>query len=232
MTLLTLAQDILKETKNPSLPLTIIGNTQNSAVQALTALTNSIKSLARDYDWQELYRVEDFTGVVDQEGYDLPSDFDRFVNDTFWNVSKRRPCEGPMSASDWRLLKDSITGAGAFYDYYRIVRNQFEIYPTPTATDDYVYEYITNLIVESSGGTGQTTWLADTDVPVIDEYMLKLDATWRLLKNQGMPYAQEQQIALKAILQRTSVSGGKKTIRHSPRYGYGRVGFPYIVQNV
>lgn len=231
MTLLSISQDILKETKNPSLPLTIIGNNQNSAVQVLAALKNSIVQLSRDYDWQELGRIHEFTAEEDEEDYDLPSDFDHFFNETFWNKDKKRPCQGPMTPPEWRVLKDSVTGAGAFYDYFRIRNNQLEIYPTP-GTDAYVYEYGTNLIVESSLGVGQTGWQADADVPVIDEYIVKLDGTWRFLKNQGMPYLEEQELAEEAIKNRTSVNGGKKTIYHSPNYVWGKVGFPYIIRPV
>lgn len=229
MTLLTLAQDILKELKQPSIPLTIIGNNQSSAVQVLVALKNSITALARDYDWQELGDVHEFTAVADQETYDLPSDLSKFLPDTFWNVSKRRPCQGVMSPVDWRVLKNSVTGAGAFYDYYRIRNNKIEIYPTP-GTDDYIFEYITNTPVISAGGTRQQNWQADSDLPVIDDYIVKLDATWRFLKNQGLPYSQEEKLALEAIANRTSVNGGKKTIYHTPNYTWGPVGFPFIVR--
>lgn len=228
MTLLTLAQDILKETKNPSLPLTIIGNNQTSAVQVLAALRNSIVALSRDYDWQELGATHSFTAVADQESYALPSDLSKFLPDTIWNVSKKRPCQGVMSPVDWRILKNSVTGAGAFYDYYRIVAGNIEIYPTP-GTDSYIFEYITNTPVISSGGTRQTNWQADTDLPVIDEYIVKLDATWRFLKNQGLPYAEEQKLAEDAITNRAQVNGGKKTIYHTPNYTWGPVGFPFIV---
>lgn len=228
MSLLTISQDILKELKQPSIPLTIIGNTQSSAVQVLAALKNTITELARDYDWQELNETYEFTAVEEQANYDLPEDLGKFLPDTFWNVSKRRPCQGVMSPIEWRILKNSVTGAGAFYDYYRIVKNEIEIYPLPSA-DDYVFEYITNTPVISSGGIRQVNWQADTDLPVIDEYIVKLDGTWRFLKNQGLPYAEEKTLAEKAILNRTSVNGGKKTVYHTPYNNSGPVGFPFLV---
>ena len=95
------------------------------------------------------------------------------------------------------------------------------------STDNYIFEYISKNIVESSGGSGQSTWLADTDVSVIDEYILKLDATWRLLKSQGRPYAEDQREANLALAERMGINAGRQTIRH----GYinfinGKIAYP------
>ena len=230
MTLLSLAQSIIKEDKDPAVPTTIIGNDASiAAQQALSALTNSITDLARDYDWQELIKTNTFVSVASQEAYTVPSDFDRISNNTLWNVDTMRAAYGPIDQPSWMNLKYSSVGGGATADYFRIRDSAVEIFPTPAAVVNYVYEYITNLIVDSSGGTGQTTWLADTDVPVIDSYILKLDATWRYKKNQGNPYAEEKAMADKAIEQKISASGGRKTIRHYSKYRGGRVGYPNIV---
>jgi len=229
MSLLTIAQDILKEFKNPSLPLTIVGNNQSAAMQVLAALKNSITALARDYDWQEMGAIYEFTSIENEPEYDLPTDLGKFLPDTFWNVSKRRPCQGVMSPIEWRILKNSVTGAAAFFDYYRIRNNKIELYPLPS-TDDYIFEYITNTPVISAGGTLQTNWQADTDLPVIDEYIVRLDTTWRLLKNLGLPYAEEKKLAEDAIQNRISVNGGKKTIYHCNVNAMGPVGFPFLIR--
>ena len=85
MTLLTIAQSILRETKNSSIPMSIIGNTQDVAYQILEVLNVTMVELARSYEWQELQKEKTFNSINATEGYDLPSDFDRFVNETFWN---------------------------------------------------------------------------------------------------------------------------------------------------
>lgn len=227
--LLTLAQDILKETKNASIPLSIIGNTQDSAKQALEALKVSIVDLSRSYDWQELQKEKAFPSVISTEGYDLPTDFDRFINETFWDSTTFLPVDGPITPTDWRMLKNSTISGGAVTEYFRIRANQVLLYPVPGAVQNYIYEYITNLIVESSLGVGQTGWLADTDLPVIDSYIVRLDATWRLLKNQGRPYAEEQSIANLALAERVQKSGARKTIRHYSPKKTVKIGYPSVI---
>lgn len=227
--LLTLAQDILKETKNSSIPLSIIGNNEDAARQALQVLKVSVIELSRSYDWQELQREKTFSSVISTVGYDLPADFDRFINETFWDSTTFLPVEGPITPTDWRILNNSTISGGAVTEYFRIRNGQTLIYPTPGAVRNYVYEYITNLIVESDEGVAQTGWLADTDIPVIDSYIIRLDATWRLLKNQGRPYAEEQRIANLALAERAQKSGARKTIRHYAPNVRARVGYPSII---
>jgi len=230
MTLLSTAQEILKQTKSATIPTTIIGNNQAAAVQILEILNNSIVNLARSYDWQELTKEHTFNAVASQNNYSLPTDFDRIVNNTFWNTSDTREMIGSISAQDWRILNNSTIGAGTIAEYYRFRANEILIFPTPAGTDGYVFEYITKNIVEDSGGTGQTGWLADTDVPVIDEYILKLDATWNLLKSQGRPYAEDQRKANLALAERLGINAGRQTIRHqSSKLRNGRIGYPEII---
>ena len=227
MTLLSTSQEILRQTKSAIVPDTIIGNTQAAAVQILEVLNKSIVNLSRSYDWQELMKEHTFTAVASQNNYSLPSDFDRVVNNTFWNTTDMREMIGSISGQEWRTLTNSTIGGGAIAEYYRFRGDELLIFPTPAATDSYIYEYISDNIVNDSGGTGQTGWEADTDVSVIDDYILKLDATWRLLKSQGRPYAEDQRDANLALAERVGINAGRRTIRHNPiRLRNGRIGYP------
>lgn len=231
MTLLTIAQDILRETKSSVIPSTIIGNNQDAAKQVLEALDIAIVNVARSYDWEELQKEHTFNSVASTEGYNLPSDFDRIIDNTFWNSTNQRSVLGPSTPQEWRILKNSTVTGTTANDYFRIRAGQTLIFPTPTAVESYVYEYITDLIVDSSGGTGQTGWQADTDVPNVDEYLVRLDATWRLLNMQGKPYAEKQREFDLALAERISRNGGRKTIVHADDTGIdkSRIGYPTLI---
>lgn len=231
MTLLTIAQDILRETKSSIIPTTIIGNNQDAAKQVLEALDIAIINVARSYEWEELQKEHTFNSVASTEGYNLPADFDRIVDNTFWNTTNLRTVIGPTTPQDWRILKNStITGATA-NDYFRIRKGQTLIFPTPTAIEGYIYEYVTDLIVDSSLAVGQTGWETDTDVPNVDEYLVRLDATWRFLDMQGKPYAEKQREFDLALAERASKNGGNKTVFHSDNRGIdkSRIGYPTLI---
>lgn len=229
MTLLTICQEVLKETKNSSIPASIIGNNEDAAKQILEVLKVSIVEVSRAFDWQELQKEKTFSSVASTEGYNLPTDFDRFVNDTFWNSTRMWPVTGPMTPQEWRVLKNSSISGGATTDYFRIRAGQSLLFPIPSAVNSYIYEYISNLIVLSSLGVGQATWAADSDVPAIDAYIIRLDATWRWLKNQGRSYAEEQRAANLAIAERVRVNGARKTIRHGYTDRDIKIGYPTTI---
>lgn len=229
MTLLSIAQSILRETKNSSIPVAIIGNTQDVANQILEVLTVSITELARSYDWQELQKEDTFSSVALTEGYNLPSDFDRFINGTFWNSTQLWPIKGPMTPEEWRILKNSVISGGASTEYFRIRQGQTLLFPIPGSIQNYIYEYITNQIVLSALGVGQTTWAADTDVPAIDNYVVRLDATWRWLSKNGRPYAEEQKAANNAIAERVKSNGARRKVSHNYSNFDVKIGYPQLI---
>jgi len=229
MTLLTIAQSILKETKSSSVPTTIIGNTEDVAKQILEVMTVSIIELARSYDWQQLQKERSFNTVVSQVGYILPEDFDRFINGTFWNTTTQHAVAMPVTPEEWRILNNQGITGGTGFSYSRIRAGRVLLFPTPAAIEAYIYEYISNHIILSSGGTGQTEWLADSDVPAIDAHIVRLDATWRWLKNQGRPYAEEQKIANNAAVERVRADGARRTIKHYYYDNNIKVGYPATI---
>jgi len=229
MSLLTISQSILKETKAGNVPNAIIGNVEDVAKQILEVMTVSITELARAYNWQELQKEKTFNTVASTEGYNLPTDFDRFINNTFWNTTTQHPVTMPVTSEEWRILKNqSITG-GTGFEYSRIRANQVLLFPTPAAIEAHIYEYISNHVILSSSATGQTEWLADTDVPAIDAHIVRLDATWRWLKNQGRPYAEEQKIANNAAVERVRTNGARRTIKHYYYDNNIKVGYPATI---
>lgn len=216
MTLLTVCQDILRETKSSSIPATIIGNNDDVAKQIFQAIKTSITDLARNYQWQELQKEYTFSSVIAQAGYDLPSDFDRMVDNTFWNASQNWAMIGGLTPESWRVLKNSLLTQAETVEYFRIRGNQIIIHRTPSVVESYVYEYITKNIVKSASNVAQSEFLADTDNTVIDEYLVRLDTTWRWLKNNGRSYAEEKNMAEKAIAERIKANGSRGTITAKP----------------
>ena len=229
MTLLTIAQSILKETKSSSIPTTIIGNIEDVAKQILEVMTVSIIELARSYDWQQLQKEKTFNTTVNTVGYVLPEDFDRFINGTFWNTTTQHAVAMPVTPEEWRILNNQGITGGTGFSYSRIRAGRVLLFPTPAAIEAYIYEYISNHIILSSGGTGQTEWLADSDVPAIDAHIVRLDATWRWLKNQGRPYAEEQKIANNAAVERVRADGARRTIKHYYYDNNIKVGYPATI---
>jgi len=216
MTLLSICQDVARNTK-VKVPSTIIGNSELEAVRLLQSATETVSDLLKRVDWQELHAEADYTTFSGTEAYSLPSNFERIVNDSAWNSTTRYPMSGVTSAKDWQNLKNATISQGSVIDYYRIRGGQVLIYPTPTAVESLVFEYIQNTPVESSGGTAQTGWEADTDVPRIDAFLVELGIKWRFRKSLGKAYKEDYTQYNEIAVELIASDKGRKTIRPKNR---------------
>lgn len=234
MSLFSVCQNILYETKNSSIPASIIGNSENSAVQILQAVSIAAVEISRSYSWQKLQKEYNFSSIAATEGYILPSDFDRLIDGTFWNSSSRLPLAGITTPQDWRILKNAISSGSGATEYFRVRNGQILIFPTPSSAKNYVFEYIGNCFVQDISGTLKSSFTADSDVFVIDEHILRLDATWRFLNYQGRPYNEEQRIANLAISDRAKIDGGRATIlpNNTRQIAGAKIALPYSITPV
>jgi len=216
MSLLDICQNVAKNIPVAS-PVTIVGNTDQVATSLLSAASKAGRSIARKVNsnggWLILHKEHTFTTVNAQSDYTLPTDFDRLLQDTLWDRSNYWEMRGPLTPGDWQMYKSSVLGNSISIRKRFRVRNSsgtkvFSIDPTPTSADDMVFEYVSKNWCQSSGGTGQTDWAADTDTGIIDEYLIELDTLWRVLKRLGMSYAEEKDEAEREIAQSLASDGG------------------------
>lgn len=212
MTLLSICQDVTDDI-GISKPNIIVGNTDETARRLLAQAKAALKSLGKANNWLALNTEHTFSTVASQDDYSLPSDFGRLQNQTLWDRSNFEELRGPLSPRQWQEYKSSILASTVTtWKKYRI-RNvsgtvKFSIHPTPDSVENLVFEYISNNFCETSGGTGQTTWAADTDVGVVSEDLLFLGTRWRMLRRLGMSYEEEYNEYMDELEQEISRDGG------------------------
>jgi len=185
-------------------PLSIIGNPDVTASGLLAQATRACRMLQADINWPILMREHTFTASNGVGEYDLPSDFDRFTDDTAWDRTAYWNMRGPLSPQEWQVSKSGLVQAAGLQKRWRIIRtaaagaivNKFVLSPTPTDANALVFEYISNAWATSANGLVlRTDWEADTDIPLIDEDLIGLDMTWRMLKRLGKDYQREMKEA-------------------------------------
>lgn len=129
---------------------------------------------------------------IGQAAYDLPSDFDYFALRTFWDNAYRWQLLGALDAQQKQVLRYGLTQPVINRKFY-IKNNKMWLVPTPTTNGDLIaYDYYSNAWCQSSGGTAQTSWAADTDTYVLDEDTFVLGMKWRYLRAKGLDYGQEK----------------------------------------
>lgn len=119
-----------------------------------------------------------------QTKYAMPSDYDRQINRTHYDKSKRWEMLGPETAQQWQFLKSSYISTGPRVRY-RIMGGEFQIWPILT-TDEYLgYEYVSNGWVQSATGTPQTSFLADTDTSIFPDRLMVLGLKRKYFEVKG-----------------------------------------------
>lgn len=174
-------------------PAQIVGSTDLTA-QILYRLANQAgKELMRYHDWQKLVTEVTFTSLATQEqtGAIDADDFDRMIyNAEVWNRTSNIRFTGPTPQRVWQQLKLGISGGSS--GWWRLIGNELNILPVPAAGFTLAFETISKRWAESSGGTLQSSFLADTDTARVPEDLIVLEIVWRFRHSRGFgQYAED-----------------------------------------
>lgn len=190
--ILSLATDAADEL-SLARPSNLVDNSSDdTAAKLLRHLTRTCRQLATRYDWQVLRREKTFTTVAlaDQTTASWkPTDFLRFVPDSFYNRTKRYRVIGPLTSEEWQGHQATLMTR--VYDAFALRGNALLLAPTPAAGQSMAYEYITKYVgTDSTEATGRTSFTADTDLAYLDDELLILGMVWRYRQAEGQDYAE------------------------------------------
>ena len=187
MTLLTIARNAATRLGLAS-PSSVVGSTDPNSVTLLAMAQEEGKTLARRHEWQVLQTEHTFSTANGTSSYTPPSDMDRILKDTVFNRTRRRRMVGDLTPDQWQQTQASLVTMVS--PAFRFRGGSFLISPTPTATETIAYEYITTKWCQSSGGTAQTEWMADTDTGKLSEDLMTLGVIWRYRAAKGLEYGE------------------------------------------
>ena len=116
--------------------------------------------------------------------YSLPSDFDRQINRTHFDKSKRWEMLGPESAQQWQWLKSAYISTGPRIRY-RILGGYFQIWPILSTPEYLGFEYISNGWVTSASGTTKSSFTVDTDTCIFPDRLMVLGLKMKYFEIKG-----------------------------------------------
>ena len=166
-------------------PTSIVGNAQPTSQKLLRYANKTGTRLMKKVAWEVLRKEKTFTSVATetQTGI-LPSDFDRFVTETFWDRTYATLMPGPISASEWPGLKAfNYAGEAKF----ALRGGSVLVIPVPASGRSYAFEYVSNTWCQSAALAAQTAFAADTDTGILDEELLTLGTKFVYLTDEGLP---------------------------------------------
>lgn len=213
-TLKTLLNNVLPEIGLGELS-SVVGNNSQAAKLGLAMANRTGRSMAK-HDFRILIKRNVITTASSAESYSLPSDFDRFVHNTEWNDSNEQRLFGPVTDEGWAEDLSGVVAA-TVDDRFQLRAdgnaNRMFIRPVPTSSEQISFFYVTNTWCRSSGGQRQTSFQADTDVLLLDDFVFELGLKWRLLESQKRDFASAQAEFLIELGKLKARDGGMKTLR-------------------
>lgn len=228
MTLLSLVQKACARIGIPE-PSAIISSSDQQVITLLGFAQQEGIELSRRATWQKLAKEKTFTATATetQTGV-IPSDFDRFIPETFYNRSRFREVLGPLSPQEWQAQKSIL--ATVLFDSFRQRGGDILMLPVPSAGDTYAYEYVSNQWCESSGGTPQSAWTADGDVGLLDEELMTLGVVWRFRQAKGFEYGEAFRTYETQVAQAIARDGSKRKLNFASESRYDRPRYPGVVE--
>ncbi len=193
MTILSMCQNVADFTGFER-PTSVISNTDPIARQLLALAQREGKQLMRVSDWAILKKEHTFSTSSGTAAYALPSDFDRLVLETSYNRSDNDILTGPISSSEYQLVNHGMATTGTTEKFrLKAASNalKFELDPTPSSTQTIGFEYVSTQFCQSSGGSGQAVWTADTDTGILDETTMEMGITWRFKSSHGLEFSED-----------------------------------------
>lgn len=192
---------------NSPIITSISPNTTGLTAQYFTVIGPSIPIAARiqsvDSSSQITMTME-YTGanaslqalVMSQDTYPEPTDFDHFINRTWWDRTNRWELLGPDSPQmdQWHRSGIVVTGPRRHFRQIGFLANVYRIWPPPSEIVNplqLVFEYQSTYRVFTGGNvaTPNALWTSDTDTPILNDRAVIMGIKWRFWQQKGFNFA-------------------------------------------
>jgi hypothetical protein len=210
MSLLTLVQNA-SDTIGLARPSAVVSSTDGNVRTLLSLANTEGRELLERFSWPATQLEATHTTLAAElQGVmtTIAPGFGYIINQTFWDRTALQPVSGPLSPQEWQGMKARTTTGP--YSNYRIQGGSLYAYPAPAAGSTWAFEYQSKYFCQSSGGTNQAAWAADTDIGVLDENLMELGVIWRFKKKNGLDYSEDYRVYEQKLANEMARVGGKR----------------------
>jgi hypothetical protein len=168
-----------------------------------------------------------YTLYFSQAKYVLPSDWDRQVDRTHYDKSKRWEMLGPTSAQQWQFLKSSYISTGPRIRY-RILGGYFQVWPAMNTSEYLGFEYMSNAWATSSAGVTQSSFLNDSDTCIFPDRLMVTALKKKYFEIKGFDATAFTRDYLQQLSFAKANDSGSATLSFAPVPGSVLIGFENI----
>lgn len=173
--------------------LTSIEGTTQAARRALGLINDAGREICAHYGFQALRSIETIATVDGTAGYAKPAGFHAIVDDTLWDFTNDQKILHATPAM-WIRLQAGVNVSG-IQSWFRILGDEIVIFPTPSSVRTLKYEMRSRHWVNVGGLGVDTDARVDNDDDEVrfDEDLMRLSLKWRVRRQSGWDYGQEEQ---------------------------------------
>lgn len=159
-----------------------------------------------------------------QDTYPEPSDFNSFLNDTWWDRTNHWQLLGPDSPVIDQWHKSGIVALGPRRHFRQLgaLANTYRIWPPPSEITNplqLVFEYLsTNCVYVNGGVTTATSFQNDADVPILSDRAVVLGVKWRFWEQKGFSWTSKRTDYDNYVDRLAARDGGRAKLRMVPSY--------------
>lgn len=175
-------------------PITLFGSSTNQNDQIfLSVAKDALQGLLRYGDWQELTKDGVLITTACKTSYPISefcSDFYQLLNNTVYIKDSSEKVIGAVTPEQWQREKFFQDGSGDVK--FKIQNSMFRFLTTPPCGTKVVFQYRSAVVAFDKDYFAEKTQItADTDIPIFDEYLVKLAIRWRVQSRNGQNYEEE-----------------------------------------
>jgi hypothetical protein len=206
------------------------GSNDPAVIQMGVSVNNALAELLTMYEWQDLTIKTSLNVVGDvagqkEKGFDLPSDFYRFIDQSQWGGQNQLPALGPVSNQAWmQYIVRNYTPQLTLYWQRR--QDQLWVlnppFPSPV-TFEYMYITRGQVIDQDDPAIIKNVATKNGDQFILDSYLITLLGRCKWLEWKGFDSAAATRDFLIAFNSRVGADKGAPVLSISRVYG-----FPYI----
>ncbi len=212
------------------IPQSASGSTDSITMQMWALLTECGQELLDKHGgdgWEFFLKTHTITTVPGTLTYDLPSDFQAYVDATGWNNTARIPLIGPLSPQMWRLLQARQLGGTTLRMQYVIRADKIEFEFVPDDAQTLAIDYIGRGWVRDA--TVSTTYRDfvenDSDIVMYDPRLIISMLKYKFRQAKGFDANAAEEEYENALAQAKYNDKPKNDLRLSGRSDYPYLGY-------
>lgn len=174
----------------------------------LSVAQSALDSLMRYGDWPELVKEAIIEIIPQQHNYRLNSvcpDFYALLPNTIYIKDTAEKVIGAINPESWMKAKYFCDDNNIVK--FKIQNNIINFLNLPDYPVKIVFQYhSSNICLEAKTFAEKSVLTADSDIPIFDNYLVKLAILWRWLKRSGLDYSDEYNEYVQEIKKKFSSS--------------------------